>query len=165
MGLAEDLLSQASSLLKSDKKKPKQASLRRAVSAAYYALFHFLVDRAVRSLVGASPADDKLRGLVSRRFSHATMNAACKQFDAATTSKPPRGKAIHSAYSGNLPSVPPTLADVAETFVDLQDARHDADYNLMRRFTRAETSILIQRVETAFKDWPSVASTPEAKLF
>jgi uncharacterized protein (UPF0332 family) len=40
VALHDDLLAQAEHLARVDKKKPKQANLRRAVSAAYYALFH-----------------------------------------------------------------------------------------------------------------------------
>ena len=48
-----DLLEQAVRLAKLDVKKPKQANLRRAISSAYYALFHMLVDEACRVQVGA----------------------------------------------------------------------------------------------------------------
>ena len=47
MNLAEDLLEQANHLARREKGKPKQASLRRAVSTAYYAAFHLLVAEAV----------------------------------------------------------------------------------------------------------------------
>ncbi|MBS1874595.1 MAG: hypothetical protein JSU00_15375 [Acidobacteria bacterium] len=47
MGLPEDLLEQADHLARWDWKHPKQASLRRAVSTAYYAVFHMLVSEAV----------------------------------------------------------------------------------------------------------------------
>jgi hypothetical protein len=39
----DDLLQQALELVHSKQRKPKQASLRRAVSTAYYALFHLLI--------------------------------------------------------------------------------------------------------------------------
>ena len=42
----DDLLAQADLLLHLEKRRPKQASLRRAVSAAYYALFHFLIEES-----------------------------------------------------------------------------------------------------------------------
>jgi uncharacterized protein (UPF0332 family) len=42
----EDLLKQAVRLATLDIKKPKQANLRRAISSAYYAVFHLLVDEA-----------------------------------------------------------------------------------------------------------------------
>ena len=38
MSLHQDLLAQARHLLRKEPRRPKQASLRRAVSAAYYAL-------------------------------------------------------------------------------------------------------------------------------
>ncbi len=42
-----DLLQQAKRLAHLEPKKPKQASLRRAVSTAYYSFFHFLITEAV----------------------------------------------------------------------------------------------------------------------
>ena len=46
MPYAADLLEQARHLAKRGKKRPRQASLRRAVSTAYYALFHLLISEA-----------------------------------------------------------------------------------------------------------------------
>ena len=42
MSLHADLLEQAEQLAQLDPRRPKQANLRRAVSSAYYALFHLL---------------------------------------------------------------------------------------------------------------------------
>ena len=53
MGFCVDLLAQARSLATSDAKKPKQANLRRAISSAYYALFHFLCEEVTKTFVGA----------------------------------------------------------------------------------------------------------------
>ena len=46
MPYAHDLLEQAKHLANREKKRPRQASLRRAVSTAYYALFHLLIHEA-----------------------------------------------------------------------------------------------------------------------
>lgn len=43
-----NLLAQAKLLATKEQSRPKQASLRRSVSAAYYALFHLLVDASAR---------------------------------------------------------------------------------------------------------------------
>jgi hypothetical protein len=43
MAFADDLLSDANHLAARGGKNPKQSSLRRAVSTAYYALFHLLI--------------------------------------------------------------------------------------------------------------------------
>jgi len=47
MSFADDLLEQSYDLAHKEPANPKQASLRRAVSTAYYALFHLLIDEAV----------------------------------------------------------------------------------------------------------------------
>jgi uncharacterized protein (UPF0332 family) len=47
MAFAEDLLRQAFLLLHKEPKTPTQASLRRSVSTAYYALFHLLIEGGV----------------------------------------------------------------------------------------------------------------------
>lgn len=51
--MVDDLLEIASSLAARERGRPKQASLKRAVSTAYYALFHELADLCSRELVGA----------------------------------------------------------------------------------------------------------------
>ena len=55
MTLQRDLLAQARHLATREPKRPKQASLRRSVSASYYAVFHLLVDNGVRRLVSGGP--------------------------------------------------------------------------------------------------------------
>jgi hypothetical protein len=54
MAFADDLPEQAYHLGRRERKNPIQASLRRAVSTAYYALFHLLIDEAVA--IGRSSA-------------------------------------------------------------------------------------------------------------
>lgn len=48
MPFPEDLLQQAYDLASKEPENPKQTSLRRAVSTAYYALFHLLIDEGCR---------------------------------------------------------------------------------------------------------------------
>ena len=77
MSLHGDLLTQARFLVRREPRRPRQASLRRAVSAAYYALFHLLIHEATRMMVSGSSLGS-LRTLVARAFAHATMNEACR---------------------------------------------------------------------------------------
>ena len=49
MSFADQLLEQPDHLANREKKRPRQASLRRAVSTAYYALFHFLIFEATKN--------------------------------------------------------------------------------------------------------------------
>ncbi len=52
MGLSQDLLDLADHLSRRERRKPRQASLRRAVSTAYYALFHLLIEDAIKRWSG-----------------------------------------------------------------------------------------------------------------
>jgi uncharacterized protein (UPF0332 family) len=53
MAFAEDLLKQAFLLLYKEPKTPTQASLRRSVSTAYYALFHLQITAMRLSGIGS----------------------------------------------------------------------------------------------------------------
>ena len=68
MAFAEDLLDQAFLLLNKETKNPKQASLRRAVSTAYYAVFHLLVQETCSNWNATAIRDN-----LARAFSHQTM--------------------------------------------------------------------------------------------
>ena len=157
MTLPADLLKQAGFLVGREPKRPSQASLRRAVSASYYALFHLLVGEATR-LMFSGRGRATLRPIVARAFRHSTMKALARQF--ATPGGPAKlAPALHAQ------PIQPALADVAATFQELQQARHEADYDLSRRFTRPEVLLLIDLTQQAFDDWQSVRGTLQADTF
>lgn len=142
------LLEQARALLSQDAKRPRQANLRRAVSASYYALFHLLIQDATRFL--APKSDPELRQLIPRAFTHEEMATACRTF-ASGGALPTILQAI---YPGLV--VPPKLAAVAQAFVDLQKARHDADYSTHLNWTRTMVLTEIERAELAMRDWQEI---------
>ena len=90
----------ARGLMEISSRRPSQANLRRAFSAAYYAVFHFLAGTAANLLVGRS------RGYAWRwrALEHGKAKNACG-----------REKAIKRFQPG--------IQCFAETFVILQDAR------------------------------------------
>jgi len=143
MTIHDALRKQAQQLAIQDPRKPVQVSLRRAISAAYYALFHLLIDAAIRRLVAAEPRL-RLGTLVSRAFAHGEMRKVSKAFAAGT---PP------AAFAAVAGPVPRELQRVADAFVSLQEARHDADYNVGRSFSRHETLVLLRKAEEAFAEW------------
>jgi hypothetical protein len=83
----EHLLEQAVTLARLDARRPKQANLRRAISTAYYALFHLLVDEACRSQIGSLHEQAPFRHVLGRAFVHGVMNEACKSFAGGTLKK------------------------------------------------------------------------------
>ncbi|MEM9220700.1 MAG: hypothetical protein AAGD25_41080 [Cyanobacteria bacterium P01_F01_bin.150] len=84
-------------------------------------------------------------------------------------------KATAKAFSGgNLPraiaqAVPNPISHdlrtVASAFVDLQEARHQADYDLSRSVTRQEALDLVNSAEDAFRRWQGIRKQSDAKAF
>ncbi len=157
MSLHRDLLHQARYLALKEPKRPKQASLRRAISAAYYAIFHLLVDESSRMLVSGMHRKP-LRMCVQRAFLHSDMKSAAVSF---STGRVP-GKLI-AALDGQVLQI--QLQNVGKAFVELQQARHESDYDTARRFSRAEALDLIGQTERAFVAWRGVRGSIQADTF
>jgi hypothetical protein len=155
MALAEDLLSQARILAMTDPGKPKQANLRRAVSSAYYALFHLLIAESVQKLLVGHRKT--LMDRVSRAFQHGEMQKACRQWQ--TTPLPP---VLKKLLDGDASS---QLISLAASFVDLQEARHTADYDVSARFSRADVLGLVEDAELAFDSWDVIKKSEEMLPF
>jgi uncharacterized protein (UPF0332 family) len=162
------LLRQARHLATKERVRPQQASLRRAVSTAYYALFHLLVTAASKALGRGDT--DALPRLLARAFVHEDMEKACRTFASAG----PMPSVIAALYPAVV--VPLELKRVAETFVHLQEERHAADYGTHKVWTRVEALTDVERAEQAFVDWEVVrprmrpnaaqaAMRPVARLF
>ncbi|HET6573868.1 MAG TPA: hypothetical protein VFG68_09720 [Fimbriiglobus sp.] len=148
------LLEQAERLMGAGPGRPRQADLRRAVSAAYYALFHLLIRDGTRRVT----ADDGLRSSVARVYSHGEMRAASVALVQNTL---PR--AIRSLVS----SVPDDLHSVAQALIDLQEDRHRADYDLRPAggFTREMARVRIRQTRDAFVAWERVRTDPAAEVY
>lgn len=132
MSLSHDLLASAEKLAKASKGKPKRADLRRAVSSAYYALFHAMAEDAANLLVGkGATAPDKAWAHVYRALEHGAAKKACEQ-------------------ARNL-GFPEALVAVADDFVALQANRHAADYDPKRKLIRADALEAISQAKVAIE--------------
>ena len=102
MSLHGDLLEQAGRLARQEPRKPKQASLRRAVSAAYYALFHLLINEATRLFLSGVQRE-ALRLRLARAFRHSAMKHVSQAF---ARGQIPRKLHLGVRYSRSLDSSP-----------------------------------------------------------
>jgi hypothetical protein len=152
MGYPHDLLALAIQIAELHA-EAHQPSLRRAVSKAYYALFHLLISDAVGYC-----GDAQLANTLSRVFEHGGMKSASdtkvseinSMFDPKPPSEPDRTIMFH-------------LHNVAETFGQAQNNRLDADYNLAREWQPGQVSLLAEGIEGAFKSWEIVRTEQAAK--
>jgi hypothetical protein len=62
-------------------------------------------------------------------------------------------------------TVPIQLQEVAQAFVSLQEARHEADYNMSRSFTRLEALDIVDLAEQDFADWQTIRKSLPADVF
>jgi len=147
MSFAQDLLEQAEHLANRDGANPKQASLRRAVSTAYYALFHLLIDEAVGHWSVA-----RHRGRLARTFDHGSMKRVCDDY-------------VKSFYKAGKPASELLLKEVAQTFSELQLRRHTADYDNSYVWTRALAQEWIDRTGIAFTYWDTIRTQDESQDF
>jgi hypothetical protein len=134
-------------------------NLRRAVSSAYYALFHALVDQACRLMIGARHGEAPFRHVLGRAFVHGTMKQACTAF-AGGTLKATVAKGLPAGFS-----VPLEIRILARAFIEMQEQRHLADYDRTERFRRSEVMILIGRVETTLDTFAALSPSIEKKFF
>ncbi len=155
MGLADDLLAQANHLATRDSRKPKQANLRRAVSTAYYALFHLLVTDSVRRISPKTPSS--LAPRIERAFTHTEMKQVCRSITAQNPSEIVRELQPAGFSVG--------LRLVAQWFVELQEARHRADYDPTATYDRTETLELLRTAGAAFAEWRKIRTNDEANVF
>lgn len=155
MPFPDDLIEQAKHLAIRDRRKQKQANLRRAVSASYYALFHLLISEA--TLNWKRPEQ---RASLARMFEHGKMKSASERQRAVCNhflnSDPPAGPSLDRARH---------LHRVADTFFRAQQQRHTADYDNSARWTRTEVTSQIKEVEKAFASWRAIRDEPDAQAF
>jgi len=140
--LVNDLLDIADSLVRREERRPREASLRRAVSTAYYALFHRLASLCADRLVGWKKTWDVFTPIY-RTLDHGRTLSVLTERN--SEKKHPLGEAIER---------------VGISFKALQAAREWADYNpephpdpfemvAGRRFSREQAERLLANAREA----------------
>jgi hypothetical protein len=127
-------------LLASQGRKPRQSDLRRAVSTAYYALYHALARCCADRLVGGDNSNRSEAAWlqVYRSLDHRQVKQACEK--TAMMTKFPKG-----------------IQDFADKFVQMQEKRHTADYDPSARVLRSDVNNDIGIVEATIAGFESVA--------
>ena len=153
----EDLLSQAEHLAWLDAAYPAEVNLRRAISAAYYALFHALTEVGA-SLSGTTSVE--LQNQIRRAYNHGTMRSVCEVYSRART------RPFPSPHDLLLRApIDPRIHDIAAVFLELQEARNQADYDLLSTVSVRDTDHLITVARRAVRDLRVIESLPETSVF
>lgn len=121
-------------------RRPRQSDLKRAISTAYYAMFHSLCRNCADCLIGGTRAarSEKVWRQAYRAVEHGFAKSQCK--------------------NGNvLARFPREVEDFAQTFLTLQEKRHEADYDPFSRFTLTDALTAIDTAEGAIQGFQRVA--------
>lgn len=158
MPLAEELLRHARFLAELNPgPSPTQVDLRRAVSSAYYALFHLLSDEAARRVAAGLSRDLQVK--TQRTLDHKDIYIVAGVFANEGKEKiDEKGIVLPEPISNKL-------ANVAKRFRTLQEQRHIADYDVLKSFDRIDVLELVSTAEDAFADWNAVRATANAQAF
>lgn len=127
--MSNDLILAARRLAQANPKRPKQDFLRRAISTAYYAVFHTLARNCADQLIGAGRQSDPAWLQVYRSLEHGFAKNACQQ----------------SAKLG----FPSDIVSFCNVFVTLQEERHRADYDPQAKYSRAQALLMISDAKQA----------------
>ena len=142
MAFADDLLRDAHHLAGRGGQNPKQSSLRRAVSTAYYALFHLLIADFVSNW---RLTDQRAR--LGRMFEHRKMS----------------GAVLKLQDKKNPTAVEAELQKVISAFAPLQEDRYKADYDVGWIWSRTDVTNTLAIAEDAFKRWRSIRTEKVAQ--
>jgi uncharacterized protein (UPF0332 family) len=135
VGLADELLEDARHLAAKGATEQRTSCMRRAVSTAYYAVFHLLVEDFIVNW----PFPDQ-RARLARMFDHKKM----------------RDAAFSPVDVKNPTQVEAALVDVKAAFRQLQGDRHRADYDLSWNIVATEVADAITLAESIFTKWQSI---------
>jgi len=136
-----DLLATADDLIAGPggSRRPRQSNLRRAVSTAYYAMFHCLAHCCATTLVGGPNADrsEPAWRQAYRALEHGRARSSCSNKDL-------------------LSRFPREVQDFANNFVSLQEKRQLADYDPFARFTKLDVQEEIAATRIMIEGFQSV---------
>jgi hypothetical protein len=143
--IEQRLLAVAEDLCRKTGRRPREAFMRRAVSTAYYAVFHALARMCADELIGGNKAKGQPWGRVYRALDHRTAKQTLLSPDAAL--------------------IAPAIVEIGRAFANLQEKRHDADYNpAFFEFFFDETRAQVESARKAINDLNGLGSDKRQAL-
>ena len=139
---SHNLIQAAKDLVESaDADDPHNSHYRRAVSTAYYALFHCLAESSANLLAGEDPANRSSR--------------AWRQTYRALNHGAVRNRRNRREFKTEFPQ---EIQDFAKVFVESQARRNRADYDPTESFSKLGAQSAIDDAEGAINNFMSIES-------
>jgi hypothetical protein len=135
----------------------RQTDLRRAISNAYYGVFHATLAAAADQFVGTTKRSTIQYALVYRSIDHRALRELCLEMRKRTL---PRLLARHSPPGG----FGPHLTVYSEFVLELQEKRISADYDPLKRYQRSDSLSAIAVAQLALSRFKA-ATDAERQAF
>lgn len=140
---SDELLEQAGRLIRG---APRQADLRRAISAAYYAVFHAVATQAADDLAGKARRKSTTYAVVYRSLGHSQLAKFC---DEAKKQNLPQNYAPYAPQGG----FGDELRSFAGALIQLQRKRNEADYDPLFIATASDAQVSITAAQGAIENF------------
>jgi len=152
----DTLLNQSKALVSSGAGRPIENDLRRAVSSAYYAVFHETTLCCARHILGACELRTSPCHQLRRKYPHGTISEVCVEI---TTGQQDR---VPVEFRPLLCSSSDVM-DYSDGFPDLMKARHNADYDHAFSFKKEAVQLQIAHAENLLGILRRISGTQAGK--
>ena len=140
----QDLITRARDGLRGNR-RPKDVALRRAVSDSYYAVFHALCQLSADNLVGVIHRNSEAWRRLYRGHEHGKLKIEFK--------------------NSAIRNIDPSFARIGAAFVQLQEARHIADYDPFTPYLRrSDVEIYLRTAEATLVEIGNLQSDLARRL-
>jgi hypothetical protein len=136
---------------------PSDAQLRRAVSSAYYALFHKVLRAGAQRFMGPGTEARPGFNLIYRGFTHSRLKDVCKRLDAAPLAPRMQDQLGRRAVGQDM-------RDFASGFVALQELRELADYDSQAVFRQSDAIGSVEAAGLALQAFDRTAPEEQADV-
>jgi hypothetical protein len=140
-----------------DTESPRSVHARRAVSAAYYALFHRVCMGVASTVVPGE--SDRARWELCRTFDHKAVETVARWADGRQRPPRPLTGLADQALTG------PQITVLARNLVHLKQWRHDADYNFLVVVGRLSALQAVDKARDAIDAVNVVVDSPAWRAF
>jgi hypothetical protein len=144
--------------------KLPSARIRRSISTAYYALFHFLLNEVGACIVGTRNDLRRRRRILNRTVTHKGVKVALDKVRGARVDVSVEDFMRPPGVASGAATPPLFVQNLANTFIDAQAKRHDADYDLNKPLSELDARLLNARVRRVIAAWRA-ANTPADRDF
>ena len=136
---------------------PRQVDLRRAISSSYDAIFHLTLTALADEFVGAAHRGSSRHALVHRGVDHRAIKDVCSVI---LQGKPP------AKYGPYVPTdgFGRGMMAFASAFIDVQEKRHRADYDVAARHRTLDARLAITTGRSAMAGFTG-ADASERRIF